>query len=130
MSETLIFIVIAYMVFELYEVSWQRSDSMMGMLIRMQVYYKKSPLLFFLMHPTYYFIIYLLLMYNEPSLLLLALFIKTIDIVAKILLIQQVFEKRKLSHEMSLMLLTPLHPLMPFIGLLIYPPFIIFALYM
>jgi hypothetical protein len=130
MNENFLIIIFVYLLLEFYEIQWQRADSMMGMLIRMYPHYKKSPLLFFAMHPTYYYVIFLLLAMNEYTALLLMLFIKTVDIAAKVLLIQQVFEKRQLSHEMSLMLLTPLHPLMPFIGMLIYPPFIYMAFYM
>ena len=130
MSDNLLIIISAYLLLEYYEISWQKADSMMGMLIRMFKYYKKSVLLFFIMHPTYYYIIFLLLAMNEKSALLIMLFIKTVDIALKVILIQQVFEKRELSHEMSLMLLTPLHPLMPYIGMVVYPPFIFMAFYM
>lgn len=129
-SETLVILVACYMVLELYEVSWQRADSMMGMLARMHRYYRKSPLLFFVMHPTYAFIIYLLLEYGTLVSLLAMLFIKTVDIIVKVLMMQQVFEKHQLSQEMSAMLLAPLHPWMPYVGLVVYPPFIITALYM
>jgi len=130
MNENFLLMMFVYLLLEFYEIQWQRADSMMGMLLRMYPYYKKSPFLFFAMHPTYYFVIFLIMAMNEYSVLLLMLFIKTVDIAAKVLLIQQVFEKRQLSHEMSLMLLTPLHPLMPYIGMLIYPPFIYMAFYM
>ncbi|MEA1918314.1 MAG: hypothetical protein U9N52_00630 [Campylobacterota bacterium] len=130
MSDNFLLLTFIYLVLEFYEIQWQRAESMMGMLLRMFQHYKKSPLLFFAMHPTYYYVIFLLLAMDEHTVLLIMLFIKTVDIAAKVLLIQQVFEKRELSHEMSLMLLTPLHPLMPYIGMLIYPPFIYMAFYM
>jgi len=130
MSDNFLLLTFIYLLLEYYEIHWQKADSMMKMLLRMYVPYQKSPLLFFVMHPTYYYIIFLLLAMDEQGILLAMLFIKTFDIAAKVLLIQQVFEKRKLSHEMSLMLLTPLHPLMPYIGLLLYPPFIYMAFYM
>ena len=130
MSDNFLLLIFIYLVLEYYEIHWQKADSMMKMLLRMYEPYQKSPLLFFVMHPTYYYIIFLLLAMDEHTVLLAMLFIKTFDIAAKVLLIQQVFEKRKLSHEMSLMLLTPLHPLMPYIGLVVYPPFIYMAFYM
>ncbi len=130
MIDNPLYLIILYIIFELYEVSWQRADSMMGMLLRMHRYYRKSVLLFFIMHPTYYFIIYLMLSFEPSAALGAMLFIKTVDIAAKVLLIQQVFEKRRLSQEMTMMLLTPLHSWMPFIGLLVYPPFMIMAFYM
>ncbi len=130
MSENFLLLTFIYLLLEYYEIYWQKADTMMKMLLRMYAPYQKSPLLFFVMHPTYYYIIFLLIAINEYTVLLAMLFIKTFDIAAKVLLMQQVFEKRKLSHEMSLMLLTPLHPLMPYIGLVVYPPFIYMAFYM
>jgi hypothetical protein len=130
MNDNFLTLSFIYILLEYYEVSWQKADSMMGMLIKMFKYYKKSPLLFFAMHPTYSFIIFLIIAMNEVNTLFAMLFIKTVDITLKVVLIQQVFEKRKLSHELSLMLLTPIHPLMPYIGLVIYPPFIYAAFYM
>ncbi len=130
MNDNFLTIIFLYILCELYEIWWQKSDSMMGMLVNMFKYYQKSPFLFFVMHPTYYFTIFLLLAINEKNALLIMLFIKTVDIITKVLLIQQVFEKRQLSHEMSLMLLAPLHPLMAYIGVVVYPPFIYMAFYM
>lgn len=128
MYENLLFLVLLYMLLELSEIQWQRADSMMGMLLRMYRYYRKSILLFFLMHPTYYFAIWLAMTTDYSIAALGLLFIKTLDIATKILLIQQVFEKRRLSQELSLMLLTPLHPLLPYLGLFIYTPLALFAL--
>ncbi len=130
MNETTLLLMLAYVILELYEISWQRANSMMGMLSRMHRFYRKSALLFFIMHPTYPFIMYLILFYGIKTAFIMMFLLKTIDIIVKVLLMQQVFEKHQLSNEMSAMLLAPIHPLMPFIGLLIYPPFIYMALYM
>ena len=46
----------------------------------------------------------------------------------KIVLIKQVFIDKELSQEMSLALLAPVHPLLPYIGIVIYPPLIFLAL--
>ncbi len=61
-----------------------------------------------------------------PSAVILFL-IKTVDIAAKILIIEQVFTKKELTLEMSIVLLTPLHKFLPYMGLLIYPPLIMLA---
>ena len=52
---------------------------------------------------------------------------KCADIVMKIVLLQQVFIKKELSEEFSLALLAPLHRLVPYIGMVIYPPMIFMA---
>ncbi|MCK4875342.1 MAG: hypothetical protein KAR81_07065 [Sulfurimonas sp.] len=100
----------------------------MGMIIRMNNYYSKSIFLFLIMQPTFIFSIgfFILTDYNIYAMILL--FIKTVDVVTKILLIEQVFTKRKLSQEMSLILLAPINNFLPYMGLLIYPPLIALAI--
>ena len=79
----------------------------MGMLTRMYKYYRKSILFFLILHPTFYFAIWLVMASNFNFYAITVLFIKTVDIATKILLIQQLFEKRELSQEMTMMLLSP-----------------------
>ncbi|MBN2894900.1 MAG: hypothetical protein JXK05_03290 [Campylobacterales bacterium] len=102
----------------------------MGMLLRMHRYYARSVVLFLLMHPTFYFVIFLVLEQGLSPLLGVILFVKTFDIATKIVLIEQVFIKRRLSQKMTLMLLTPLGNYLPYVPLLIYPPMLFVALYM
>ncbi|WP_294965533.1 hypothetical protein [Sulfurimonas sp.] len=49
------------------------------------------------------------------------LFLKTADIATKILLMEQVFIKRKLTQDLSLILLAPINNFLPYMGLVIYP---------
>ena len=109
------------MLLEIYEISWQKAPSIMGMLIRMNKYYSKSILLFLIMQPTFYFAIgFAMLSDYHPSAMIL-LFIKTADIATKILLLEQVFTKRELTQELSLVLLAPINNFLPYMGLIIYP---------
>ena len=117
-----------FIVLEIYEVSWQKAPSIMGMLIRMHKHYSKSIFLFLLMHPTFYFAIGFVMLTNYAPSAMILLFIKTFDIATKILLIEQVFTKRELSQELSLILLAPINNFLPYIGLLIYPPLIALAI--
>ncbi|MEA3372271.1 MAG: hypothetical protein U9Q62_01150 [Campylobacterota bacterium] len=126
--ENLYTLVIVIIMLEVFEVQWQKADSMMGMLLRMHKRYKQSILWFLILHPTFYFTVWFAMVTDYSVAALCMLFIKTVDIATKILLIQQVFEKRELSQEMTMMLLTPLHPLLPYIGLLVYPPMVVMAL--
>jgi len=118
---------VVYILLELYEVQWQKADTLMGMLLRMYQYYQKNLLLFLVMHPTFYFAIWLMMITDASYGAIALLFIKVIDIATKILLIQQVFEKKEISEELSIMMHVPLHPLMPYIGVLIYPPMVYMA---
>ncbi|MCF6309371.1 MAG: hypothetical protein L3J19_02690 [Sulfurimonas sp.] len=120
--------ILLFILLEFYEITWQKAPSIMGMIIRMHKYYSKSIFLFLIMQPTFIFGIgfFILSDYNMYAMILL--FIKTADIVTKILLIEQVFTKRKLSQEMSLILLAPINSFLPYMGLLLYPLLIALAI--
>jgi hypothetical protein len=120
-------ILMIFILLELFEVQWQKADTLMGMLVRMYRRYRKNVLWFLVLHPTFYFSIWLA-MTTELSIASIALLLlKTIDIATKIILIQAVFEKREVSKEMAAMLMTHLHPLLPYIGLLVYAPLVYLA---
>ncbi len=127
-NELILNYIVLFILLEIYEISWQKAPSIMGMLIRMNKYYAKSIFLFLVMHPTFYFAIGFVILTNYSPSAMLLLFIKTVDIATKILLIQQVFEKRELTQELSLILLAPINNFLPYIGLIIYPILIALAI--
>ncbi len=117
-----------YIFLELFETQWQKADTMMGMLLNMYERYRNSMLLFLVLHPTFYFTIYLAMTTNYSTEILFVLFIKTFDIATKIILINQVFEKKEVSAEVSQILTAPLHKLMPYVGLIVYVPLVYMGL--
>jgi hypothetical protein len=119
--------VLLFMILELYEITWQKAPTVMGMISKINKYYSKSIFLFLIMHPTFYFSIGFAMLTDYNIFAIILLFLKTADIATKILLIEQIFKKKKLSHELSLALLTPINNFLPYIGLFIYPLFIILA---
>ena len=123
-NEVAINYILLFILLEFYEISWQKAPSIMGMLIRMHKYYSKSIFLFLIMQPTFYFSIGFAILtdYNISAMILL--FIKTADIATKILLIEQVFKKRELTQELSLVLLAPINAFLPYMGLVLYPALI------
>jgi hypothetical protein len=123
-NEVAINYILLFILLEFYEISWQKAPSIMGMLIRMHKYYSKSIFLFLIMQPTFYFAIgfAMLTEYNISAMILL--FIKAADIATKILLIEQVFKKRELTQELSLILLAPINAFLPYMGLVLYPALI------
>jgi len=120
--------ILLYMLLEFYEVQWQKAGTLMDMLVRMYRYYHKNIFLFLIMHPTFYFAIWFLFytQYNPYALALLAF--KTADIVSKIIMIDQIFIKKEISKEFAQVLLTPIGPYLPYVGILLYPFFIYMAL--
>ncbi|MEA3330754.1 MAG: hypothetical protein U9Q29_03570 [Campylobacterota bacterium] len=127
-NELILNYVMLFILLEIYEISWQKAPSIMGMLIRMNRYYAKSIFLFLVMNPTFYFAVWFAMLTEYSATAMILLFIKTIDIATKILLIQQVFYKRKLTQELSLILLAPINSFLPYMGLIIYPPLIALAI--
>lgn len=126
--ENIYLLLIVYIALELFEIQWQKANDLLSVLSKLYRYYRKNIILFFLMHPTFYFGIGLAMITDLAFSAVALVFIKTVDMATKILLIQQVFEKQELSPEMSAMLITPLHPLMPYLSILVYTPLVYFAL--
>ena len=126
-EDTLLNYLLLYVVLEVYEVQWQKANTMLGMLARMYEQYRKNIFVFLLMHPTFSFaLMFAMIMdYSEYALILLG--IKTIDLAMKMVLIKKVFIEKSISQEMTLALLAPLNRYMPYIGLLVYPPLIFLA---
>ncbi|OHE10256.1 MAG: hypothetical protein A2513_07750 [Sulfurimonas sp. RIFOXYD12_FULL_33_39] len=100
----------------------------MGMIIRMNKYYAKNIFLFLIMQPTFYFAIGFVMLSDYNIYAIIILILKTADIATKILLIEQIFTKRELSHELSLILLAPINSFLPYMGLFIYPFLIALAI--
>ncbi|WP_226960555.1 hypothetical protein [Sulfurimonas paralvinellae] len=121
-------IIIFYIVLELYEVQWQKAETIMGMLARMYRWYQKSIFLFLIMHPTFYFAVWFVLQTNYNPYAVALLLFKSADIITKIVLIKKVFIDKELSREFTLSLFTPIGPYMPYVGILLYPFFIYMAL--
>ena len=120
--------IIIFMALEFYEVLWQKANTLIGMLARMYEHYHKSVFIFLLMHPTFYFLIAFMMINDYKGYAVLLLSIKTMDIATKLIMIKQVFIDKEISEEMSIMLLTPLHKFVPYIGLVAYPPLVYMAL--
>jgi hypothetical protein len=101
---------------------------MLEMLIRIRRRYDKSIFYFLLLHPTYYFAIWLILETRMALPAVLLLFIKTIDIATKIVLMQQIFDKQEASAQLQEMLIMPLAKWMPYAGFAVYPPLVLWAI--
>lgn len=129
LGDTFLNYVILFIVLELYEVQWQKANTIIGMLARMYAHYKKSIFLFLVMHPTFYFAMALMVMseYNPYAITLFS--IKGIDIVTKIVLIKKVFIDKDMTQEMTLALVAPLNKYFLYVGVLFYPGLIYLLFY-
>jgi hypothetical protein len=113
--------ILLFVLLEAYEISWQKAPTIMGMLLRMYKYYSVNIFLFLLMQPTFIFSIGFAMISEYNIYAMVLLFIKTVDVATKILLLEKVFSKKEISHEMSLMLLAPINSFVPYLGLFFYP---------
>lgn len=127
--ETPYIIIVLYIFLELFEVQWQKAANMMGMMMRMYRVYHQNILHFFVLHPTFYFAIWLVMSTEYQPAAVIMLLIKTLDLVIKVLFIQQLFERHELPPEMEMMMQAPLHPLLPYIGLALYTPLVFMTLF-
>jgi len=127
-NDAIINYVLLFVLLEIYEISWQKAPSIMGMLIRMNIYYTKNIFLFLVMQPTFYFAIGFAMLSDYAPAAMILLFIKTVDVATKIVLIEQVFVKKELSQELTLILLAPINNFLPYLGLVIYPILIALAI--
>lgn len=116
--------ILFFVLLEVYEVQWQKANTLIGMLARMYEHYKKSIFIFLVMHPTFYFATAFMVM-TDFNIYAVTLFcIKAIDIAMKIALIKKVFIDKEMSTELTLALVAPMNKYLPYIGVLAYPVFI------
>ena len=128
MENALLFTLILLLA-ELFEAYLQRSETLLGVLEKLYVYYEKSIFLFFLIQPGFYFILFVVLftgVLNVSMIFLLA--IKVFDIFYKIELIKKVFIQREVSPEMAEMLEWKMPSLFFLLGAGMYPPLLFYAL--
>jgi len=126
-EDTLFNYILIYIVLEVYEVQWQKANTLIGMLARMYEHYQKSAFIFLLMHPTLYFVIFFMLESDYNSYVVALFSIKSIDIATKMLLLKKVFMDKELSKEISMALMVPLNRVILYLGLVIYLPLIYMA---
>ena len=120
MSTVFLYIVL-YIVFELFEIWWQKSDTLYGVLQNIYRYYEKSIFLLLLIHPTFYLLVYLMMASGYDIYLQIALGLKLSDIALKILFIQKVFIKQEMDEEFRMMLGMKMEWYMLYFGVVFYP---------
>lgn len=127
--DTMILLVVILLFLEMFEALWQRSDTMMGVLLNSYHYYQKSIFLFLLMHPAFYYILFVVLLTNVLNgWIITILALKTVDIFLKITLMQNIFVKEQRDEHLRPFLEEPLSPWVFLTGISLYVPLFIYAL--
>jgi hypothetical protein len=115
--------------FELFEVAWQYSNTLYEVIKKAYRYYAKSIFVLLLMHPSFYYILYLVLATGKLNIsMFLIITLKIFDIFTKIELVRKLFVEKKISPEIESLLHKPLSKLLFFLGIGIYVPFLSIAL--
>jgi len=125
--ELLLFI--RFLITELFELTWQKSATLLAMMEKIYAYYQKSPFLLYMMHPSYILSIYLFYITQYNPWILSILLIKSIDIIIKVMFIQKLFIHQDISDEIASMLTQPLHPIMLSMGIMLYPYLLFMGLF-
>ena len=114
---------------ELFEAYMQRSETLLGVLEKLYVYYDKSIFLFFLIQPGFYVLLFIVIVTGVLNLLMVfILAIKVFDMFYKIELIKKVFLEREVSQEIAMMLEWKMPSWFFLIGVMMYPPLLFYAL--
>ncbi|MBN2769051.1 MAG: hypothetical protein JXQ68_08090 [Campylobacterales bacterium] len=128
MEDVLIYIFFLIL-FELFEISWQYSKTLYGVLEKANGYYQKSIFILLLMHPSFYYVLFVVLATGKLNLtMIIIIAFKIFDIFMKIELVRQLFIKREISAEMESLLHTPISSSIFFIGIILYVPLLYIAL--
>ena len=128
MENALLFTLILLLA-ELFEAALQRSETLLGVLEKLYVYYERSIFLFFLIQPGFYVLLFVVLytgVLNVSMIFILA--IKVFDMFYKIELIKKVFIERQVSTEIAQMLEWKIPKFFFLMGAWMYPPLLYYAL--
>ena len=126
MNEAIVFSVL-FVIFELFEVYWQKGDTLFEILSKIYHIYKKSIFFVLFLHPTIYLSIYLMLVSDYNLYIQILLSIKLSDIALKLLFVKKLFIDNDLSDEYKFMLGMKIEKWMLYFGVILYPVFIFLA---
>jgi hypothetical protein len=123
-------LVIILICLEIFELWWQRADTLEGVLANTYYYYNKNIFLYFLMHPAFYFTLFVILYTEIFNLWLMAILVfKTMDIFFKITLMRGLFEDSiDINSDIRAILKEPLSPILFLTGLGVYPFLLFYGL--
>ena len=122
----LITLLIIFITFELFESTWQKSDSMHGLIFNNYEIYRKNIFLYFLLHPTFIFTIFISLYLNNFTLWMSSiLIIKFLDISFKLSMMKKLSNGIDINEIISFNI--NMTPLFRYMNVLLYPLSFVFA---
>ncbi len=120
--ENIFFFIFLFIVFELFEVLWQKAPTLYEILENIYRYYHKSIFLVFLLHPTIYLSIYLMIISGYNIWLQILFGLKLSDIALKLLFVKKFFiDKEEMDIQTKMMFSMKIENWMLYAGVVVYP---------
>ena len=121
--------VIILIFLELFEALMQRSETLYGVIQKLNNWYQKSIFYFFFMHPTFYFTLFVIILTDILNGYMIAILLfKVFDMFYKIELIKSIFIKQKVPSDLAVMLEWKIPSWFFLMGVGLYPPLLFYAL--
>ncbi len=122
-------LVVILIFLELFEAFMQRSETLYGVIYKLNSWYQKSIFFFFFMHPTFYFMLFVIILTDRLNGYMLAILVfKVFDMFYKIELIKTIFMKQKIPADLAMMLEWKIPSWFFLMGVGLYPPLLFYAL--
>ena len=124
---TLLTLLLIFILLEVFEASWQKSDSFYGVIKNNYQIYSKNIFLYFLFNPTFFFSVYLSIFFNNFGFLMSSIIVlKFLDISFRLFLLNKIQKDEDISY------LVPMNIeytfTLRYFNVLLYPGTFIFAL--
>ncbi len=127
MNQEFIIYVFVLALFEFYESSWQRGQTLKEVIENIYRRFQKGIFYFLFSHPSFYYVLYIGIKYDLTNFWFLSiLFFKFLDISYKLVIVQKIRE-RKLQEVLPLPLEIEIQRWMSYLNVLIYPLLLTFS---
>ena len=123
----MIFIFSFFIALELFEVNWQKADSLFGLLRNNYKIYEKNIFLYFIMNPTFFYVLYLAVSLNNFSFWMNSIIVmKFLDISFRLYILNAIYNDKDIKHIIPLDINMSIY--LRYMNLIIYLPMLFFAL--
>ena len=127
--DTIIFLFSLFIVLELFESNWQKSDTLYGLLNKNYLVYKKNMFLYFIMNPTFLFSLYLAITLNNFGFWMSSIIVlKFLDISMRLNIMNKIDKNEDITTLVPMDI--DMNIYLKYMNLIIYIPALIFALFL
>jgi len=127
--DTIIFLFSLFIVLELFESNWQKSDTLYGLLNKNYLVYKKNMFLYFIMNPTFLFSLYLAITLNNFGFWMSSIIVlKFLDISMRLNIMNKIDKNEDITTLVPMDI--DMNIYLRYMNLIIYIPALIFALFL